>query len=222
MRHMSSQSESAVSTKISSWVDNHPENQQCKTPSGPILTDIADRRKSIMANTDGTFVVDENPDAKALPKPWYELDSLEEVTANAARIESLAYQYKLDPDFVRAIVWMESTHGWYDRFDPTNKTIRPMNVHATRWSQLGISRKDLKDPRLNIAAGVHILSAIKTRTAEPTNEKVATLYNQLGATKVNNYGKTVSFYATHKPWARKSLPTSTSCPSGCHYPKEQR
>jgi hypothetical protein len=221
MRYMSSQSESDIVTKISSWLDNLPENQQCKNPNGPVLTDIADRRQSIMANTDGTFVVDDNPNAKALPNPWYELDSLEEVTANAAKIEGLAYQYKLDPDFVKAIVWMESTHGWYDRFDPNNKTIRPMNVHATLWSQLRINRKDLQDPRLNIAAGVHILAAIKTRTAEPNDEKVATLYNQLSATKVNNYGKTVSFYATHKPWARKPLSILTSCPSGCHYPKGQ-
>jgi hypothetical protein len=31
---------------------------------------------------------------------------------------------------------MESTHGWYDRFDPHNKTIRPMNVHDALWRQL--------------------------------------------------------------------------------------
>jgi hypothetical protein len=61
----------------------------------------------------------------------------------------------------------------------------------------------LENPEINIAAGVHILSAIWNRTEEPTYEKVATLYNQLGATKVNGYGKTVVYYMTHKPWASK-------------------
>ena len=168
--------------------------------AGPVLANIKDRREAIMANTPGRFVVEPNADAKPYPNPWYGANSLEEVTANRAAIERLAFRYKLDTDFVKAIVWMESTHGWYDRFDPHNKTIRPMNVHDTLWSQLGIDRKTLEDPTRNIAAGVHILAAIWDRTDNPTVEKVATLYNQLGATQVNGYGKTVAYYMTHKPW----------------------
>jgi len=154
-------------------------------------------------NTPGVFVVEPNPDAKAYPNPWYAAHDLEEVTENRTAIEHMALRYKLDPDFVKAIVWMESTHGWYDRFDPWNKTIRPMNVHDTLWSQLGINRKTLNDHTRNIAAGVHILAAIWQRTSDPTVEKVATLYNQLGATKVNGYGKTVAYYLQHKPWLNK-------------------
>lgn len=176
----------------------------------PVLTAIKDRRESIMANTPAVFLVMENPDAKAIPRPWYFVSSLEEVSQNDRRITAMAMQYKLDPDFVRAVVYMESTHGWYDRFAPWNHTIRPMNVHDTLWRQLGVTRKDLENPRLNIAAGVHILSAIWCRTADPDAEKVATLYNQLGATKVNDYGKTVAFYMANKPWLHRKAPISSA------------
>jgi len=174
----------------------------------PVLTAIKDRRESIMANTPAMFAVADNPDAKARPKPWFLASSLEEVSPNDHRIVAMAHQYKLDPNFVRAVVYMESTHGWYDRVDPWNHTIRPMNVHDTLWRQLGVNRKDLEDPRLNIAAGVHILAAIWYRTDNPTVEKVATLYNQLGATKVNVYGKTVAYYMVHKPWFHRKVSAS--------------
>ena len=171
-----------------------------------------------MANTPATFVVEDDPEAIPYPGPWYAMDSLEEVTKNSAAIERLAHQYGLDPDFVKAIVWMESTHGWYDRFSPNNKTIRPMNVHDTLWAQLGISRADLQDPTRNIAAGVHILAMIWERTPDPTVEKVASLYNQLGAQKVNGYGKTVAQYMQQKPWLKKPAKANShhkTC-SACH------
>lgn len=96
-----------------------------------------------------------------------------------------------------AIAWMESTHGWYDRFDPWNKTIRPMNIHAKLWH---LNRIRLEEPEYNIAKGVEILKAIWDRTEDPSFEKVATLYNQLGAQAVNKYGKTVVAYMRERPW----------------------
>lgn len=171
--------------------------------SGPVLTNIKDRRDAILMNLPGRFQVADSPGIGAHPDPWYSKPGLEEVTANLLFIDKAALRYDLDPDFVRAIVWMESTHGWYDRFDPKNKTIRPMNVHAQLWRQLGITRSDLDNPQLNIEAGVYILSQIWQRTEDPTPEKVATLYNQLGATAVNQYGKTVVTYMNQRPWAPK-------------------
>jgi hypothetical protein len=166
----------------------------------PVLNTIAERRQSILQNTPGVIPIKESSSATPYPSPWYSLDKMQEVTANDVAIEQAARRNNLDPDFVRAIVWMESTHGWYDRVDPKNETIRPMNVHARLWSELGISRTDLTDPVRNIEAGVYILAQIWSRTPDPTVEKVATLYNKLGATEVNGYGKTVAKYTTQKPW----------------------
>src|SRR5579884_3682141 len=97
---------------------------------GPVLTNIKDRRESILKNTPGIFQVAPDPSAKSYANPLYARQDLEEVTGNLLSIDKEAIRYHLNPDFVRAIVWMESTHGWYDRYDPHNKTIRPMNVHA--------------------------------------------------------------------------------------------
>lgn len=169
--------------------------------AGPLLTNIKDRRESILMNMPGRFQVTESPAIKGDPSPWYSKPGLEETTPNLLFIDKAALRYDLDPEFVRAIVWMESTHGWYDRFDPKNKTIRPMNVHARLWEQLGITRSDLDNPELNIEAGVYILAQIWQRTENPTCEKVATLYNQLGATAVNQYGKTIVAYMNQRPWA---------------------
>jgi soluble lytic murein transglycosylase-like protein len=172
-------------------------------PTNPVIQDIKGRRDSITANTPAIFEVDTDEHASPYPQPWYAVRELEEVTANSAAIETSAYRHRLNPDLVRAIVWMESTHGWYDRLDPANKTIRPMNVHVERWKQLGASRKVLRDPARNIEVGALVLAALQDRISEPTPEKIATLYNQLGATKVSPYGKTVAYYMTHKPWLHK-------------------
>jgi uncharacterized membrane protein len=40
--------------------------------------------------------------------------------------------------------------------------------------------------------------------ADPTVEKVATLYNKLGATIVDSYGKTVAYYFASRPWIHLS------------------
>jgi soluble lytic murein transglycosylase-like protein len=171
-----------------------------------------------MANTPGVFVVEPNPAAKSYPNPLYAISAFEEVSENRTNLEKMAFRYQLNPDFVKAIAWMESTHGWYDRMQPNNKTIRPMNVHETLWNGLGIDRNTLKDHTLNVAAGVHILAAIWQRTADATPEKVATLYNQLGATKVTGYGKTVAYYMAHKPWIRTAGKANTFRPpcQACH------
>lgn len=173
------------------------------SPSIPVLSTIKERRDSIMANTPGVFLIAEDPSVKPSASPLYSLTDFEEVGSNLTAIEALAHRYHLDATFVAAIVWIETTHGYYDRVNPWNKTIRPMNVHYQLWSELGISREALKKTPLNLAAGVHLLSAIWERTHEPTVEKVATLYNELGATRVNRYGKTVAHYMIQKPWLRK-------------------
>jgi hypothetical protein len=167
----------------------------------PIVQDIAKRRESIMANTPARFIVAENPNVKAAPNPWYALKDYEEVTANVDRIERLAARYGVDPDIVKAIVWLESTHGYYDRVKgEKNDTLRPMNIHHGLWAQLGIDRATMKDPEYNIAAGIHIWVALWDRVVDPTVEKVGSVYNMLGATQVIVYGKTLDQYYRTRPW----------------------
>jgi hypothetical protein len=166
--------------------------------SPPVIEGIKERRESILNNTPAVFRIKPNPAISGDPNPWYAKQDLEETSSNWVTIQRVARMRGLDPDFVSAIVWMESTHGWYDRFDPKNKTIRPMNVHAELWH---LDRIRLGDPEYNIVKGVDILKAIWDRTEDPDFEKVATLYNQLGAKEVNRYGKTVVSYMKTRPWS---------------------
>ena len=79
-----------------------------------------------------------------------------------------------------------------------------MNVHSYYWAKLleqkGYSREDLKDEKINVEVGVALLIELWNRVDNPTIAKVATLYNFLGAEKVNDYGARVAKVYRHKPW----------------------
>lgn len=172
------------------------------TPSAadvPVLSTGEQRRAAIIGDLPGRIDVAANPDAQAYPNPVYSRPSREEVTANTKLIESAARRHGLDPDLVKAVVWMESTHGWYDELVPGNKTIRPMNVHSAFWSDL-VSRESLADPATNIEAGVRILAGISDRVADPTPEKILSLYNNLRTDQITGYGLTAATYYRDKPW----------------------
>jgi hypothetical protein len=174
-------------------------------PMVPLLKTIAERRQSINANTPGRIVIEEDSAAQAKTDPFYAISSYEEVTENTKLIKLAASRYGLNENFLKAIVYIESTHGWYDRLEGShNKTIRPMNVHDELWSGMGIDRKTLLDKQYNIMAGAHLLWALWERVEDPSYEKVAQLYNQLGATKVGRYGKTVDRYRRERPWLSNS------------------
>ena len=166
-----------------------------------------DRRNSIIKNIPALFVILDNPSAKANPYPWYYKANQEEVTKNAKEIDNAAQRYGLDKDFVKAIVWTETTHGWYDQYTglmKAPKSIRPMNVHVEYWKDLGYTRRDLKDPKKNIEAGTQILAGILKRTINPTVERVASLYNSLPTDQVTEFGKTVDYFYKIKPWLQLS------------------
>lgn len=160
------------------------------------------RKKSIIEDTPAEFIVEDNSNAKN-EEPWYELGAYEQVSKNELFIVKSADKYNLDTDFVRAIIYIESTHGYYDKlaapFD-VNKSILPMNVYASYWEDLGFSRSDLKNPEINIEVGCLILKRIWDRVKDPTIEKVATVYQILGATMVTNYGAQVKKFYEQKPW----------------------
>jgi len=106
----------------------------------------ADRKRSILSGETSRFVVRRNPEADGR-KPLHEFDSLSEVGRFDEIIERTARKSGIDPDLVRAIVHMETTHGGYGRlFQPFdgNKTLRPMNIHAGYWKGMGFSREELK------------------------------------------------------------------------------
>ena len=58
-------------------------------------------------------------------------------------------------------------------------------------------------PYYNINFGVILLSRIQARIKNPTIAKIASIYNFLGAEKVNNYGARVAKIYFEQPWVEK-------------------
>jgi len=148
-----------------------------------------------LENTPAIFEVAENSNADG-SEPILEWHNQSQVDEYDDLIVKEAKAQNVDPDLVRAIMYMETSHGYY----PDIKTLRPMNVHATFWKDLGYSREDLKNPELNIRAGVTLLKRIGDRVKDPTIEKIATLYNSLAKEQVSDYGARVGKIYCEKLW----------------------
>jgi hypothetical protein len=102
-------------------------------------------------------------------------------------------------------MYMETTHGKYDglaKLLNRNKSIRPMNVHAEYWKELGYSREDLGDPGKNIAAGTTLIKRIINNMPDASVAQIATVYNYLGATRVSDYGARVEQIFREKLWEK--------------------
>jgi len=171
----------------------------------PLSGVSTNRRQSILSQKEEMFEVDENEHADA-DAPWYEFQLFSPVSEHREDIEKAAEKYGVDPDLARAIMYMETTHGYYDApldLAGINKSIRPMNVNVDFWKGLGITREDLDEPGKNIDAGVRILSEIVDRVPDGSIRKIATLYNNLGAKSVSDYGARVEQILKDRLWEKQ-------------------
>lgn len=172
-----------------------------------LASETAKKRKAaILRNKPLVIRIKEDSSVKARPNPpWYR-EKKEMVTKVDHNVRRAAYNYGVDPDLVRAIIWMETTRGWYDEYWPKNKikSIRPMNVYASYWWGLGYSWEDLIIYDLNVTAGTKLLGLLWKRTENPTVEKVASVYNDLSVERVTEYGKSVDYYYRTRPWKKRA------------------
>jgi hypothetical protein len=135
--------------------------------------------------------------------PIYELDSMSDVAKYSSIIVSESKKRNVDSNLVKAIMYMETTHGYYDAipalFDK-NKSILPMNVRSNYWKDIGFTRGELKKTKDNIVAGIYLIQKISERINPYSIAGVASLYQDLGATKVTEYGKRVKNIYDKKLW----------------------
>jgi len=168
----------------------------------PVLDDGVERRRVIVSNLPALFLVEEE-ERSAVEPPFYELPGLSGVPGGDALIRKYAQNKGVDVDLVRAILHMETTHGWYDSLTGIlipPRTIQPMNVNISFWSRKDWDRSSLERMDSNIRAGVWIIKEIQRRTYRPTVVKVATLYNNLRAERTTVYGAQVERIYREKPW----------------------
>jgi len=112
----------------------------------------------------------------------------------------------VDPNLVRAIMYVENAQGQYGK--PLEgigiaKSILPMNIRYDVWGDLGFSRSDFFDATLNIRAGATLLRRIQDRLDDPTVSKVATLYNSLPKDSVTEFGARVAEVYRTRAWERR-------------------
>ncbi len=170
----------------------------------PATTPRPPTRKEIIASGTGRIRIQvrDNPRADA-SAPLHEVHVFEQVTQNDAFIRSSALRHGVDPDLVRAIVYVESTHGQYDiilrPFDANSSSL-PMNINTAYWGSTWGSRESLKNPAASIDAGTRMLRSIQMAMPGASIAKIATIYNDSNAVMVNSYGARVQAVYRAKLW----------------------
>lgn len=160
------------------------------------------RKESVLHDFLMKFNVEGNSSVKG-DAPVYELAIMSDVAKYSHLITSEASRLGVDSDFVKAIMYMESTHGYYDMLPELideNKSILPMNIRSDYWKDIGFTRGELKKAKNNIAAGVYLIKKLSERVTPYSVEGLASLYQDLGATKVTEYGARVKQIYEKKLW----------------------
>jgi hypothetical protein len=152
-----------------------------------------------------SFSVADNSNANGAA-PRYELDTFSQVNDLTKTIDKVAAAKGVDPRLVKAIMYMETTHGYYDApldWVGKNKSIRPMNINVEFWGSTFGTREDMADAEKNVTAGVEMIARIQSNMPGAPIEKIATLYNNINATKVTDYGARVKKIYDSQPWIKK-------------------
>ncbi|MDF9401601.1 hypothetical protein [Vibrio sp. 1180_3] len=174
----------------------------------PVINVELERRNSIISNTPAIFEITENPVADA-SEPIHEIDFFDEVDGNEELYERVGREMGIDANFLKAIAYMETTHGYYDYLGALPgvrvTSFRPMNVRYDKWTDLanslGYSSDDIENNvEANVRLGALILKRIWVRVQNPTIRKVASIYNFTGAEKVRDYGARVNDIYEKKQW----------------------
>lgn len=180
------------------------------------IEDPNERKMAILNNRKFVyFPVNKNLEASD-EMPLYEFHSLNRVKDYEEYIEAASKKYNVDSNLIRAIVYMETTHGYYDvpisnllrmvNLDKqafaskAHKSILPMNINSEYWGNYLGTREQLLEPQYNIEAGTKLLGQLIRVVKGYDVEKIASLYNNLATRRINDYGKRVAKFYREKPW----------------------
>lgn len=170
----------------------------------PRLVDDSNGRKQCILNGGGClFTMTDNPDADD-SEPLHEVAIFSAVGELDHLIDEAGIEQGVDPDLIRAIIYLETTHGQYDKFFAWfggNKSILPMNLNVNYWGDAFGTRDQLQDPKANITAGAKMLRALQNNLpAGAPVSHIASLYNNHRTETVNDYGARVARLYMEKPW----------------------
>lgn len=122
-------------------------------------------------------------------------------------IEAAAQKYDVDPDLIRAAMYIENRDGHKGGFNKFADVIDrsesrlPMNIQTKRWSDLGGNDFDMKDPAQNIEAAALLLKRLQGSLEDPNDiEALGTLWNSGGAQSINSMGQRIAYAYKNKSW----------------------
>ncbi len=174
-----------------------------------VFTMEESRQWAVLKDRRVRFNIDENPLAKS-GEPGLASHNL---GAKAVRkynhlIEREATKQGVKPDLVRAIMYVEnaqgSLYGIPAEILGVADSILPMNVKKSVWSKLDGKDNDLHNPEDNIRIGVMLIKRIQDRIKDHTPEKIASIYNFMGAEKITDFGARVGQVSKGQLWAKQT------------------
>jgi len=206
----SSSSPPSVSSTFAGFIPGRARPGDAPSAVEPLNPELRKRKRkeAIVAGGGSSFSVAPNPSAN--PKaPWYEHVVKSNVTDEGQQIEQVAREEGIDPDLIRAVMFMETTHGNYGGAGPLldrlnwSDTILPMNLNVRYWGDNFGTREELNQLPNNIRAGARMLKNIIGNFQSPASiATIGTLYNDSNATRVSDYGARLEAIYKTRPWER--------------------
>ncbi len=123
------------------------------------------RQQYILQGSGGRFQIESNPNANS-SAPYYEKFVSSDVKDYELEINQIAAETGVDANVIRAIMYVETTHGNYIALGPLadklgiSGSVLPMNIQVDFWGKYLGSREALDIPLNNIRAGAQILRGI--------------------------------------------------------------
>ena len=161
-----------------------------------IFTMEESRQWAVLKDRQVWFNIDDNPAEKGEAPFWStHVLGAEAVKKHDAIIEREAKLKGVDPDLVRAIMYMENADGnplnlnrQLEKVGMASSTL-PMNIKPSMWAGLdGVKKEEFKNPEANIRAGVTLIKRIRDRLDDPTPAKIGSIWSFTGAEKINEKG----------------------------------
>ena len=203
------------------------ENLGLSEEGPPVLSDEQERIDNIVADQPAIFNIEDNPDADG-SAPWYAKAKIEmpyddhlrnieqgvyyDAHGSASEkisqiddlIEEISKSKGVDPDLVRAIIYVEVSHGGfygnYAEMLGVAKSKLPMNIKPGVWGGLVEKGADFSEIAVNLEAGIELIRRIRDRIPNATPAKIASIYNFTGREKVSDYGARVADVMKHRDW----------------------
>ncbi|MEQ9248772.1 MAG: hypothetical protein RLO21_22560 [Nitratireductor sp.] len=166
-----------------------------------------DRIRNILDNRLATFEVNDwaNADGREPEHAIHEAGYWA-VWVHQDVIEHEAKAAGINPDLVRAIVYVENAQGWYGRIPQQlglARTLLPMNINPNTWGRLVEGDADFHDPIDNIRAGVRLIRRLYERIPDATVAKVASPFKFTGMENVSDYGARVAEVYAARTWEQR-------------------